>query len=239
MSIYSEDTNLLRTHYYISHKQISKYAVPLVVYGKRVYIHKDVRGFQATGKFTHLNFVSLLRTLAFSYMRFECSNLDAMLKNVKAELFLNQDRVEVSTDQEGYFVIRSDGTIVPNARVIVENECLFPTLDEIKGRNIWPFGDPHFVRLNDDDDRGVNLFNYDTDSISLCHFANYINHIFHSEMAASILQNAMFVVYEEMNVKYCAYKMLNNVQLLAHMLFPTMYDYLTAEFIIEYMKTCQ
>nr|WOZ57637.1 hypothetical protein MmNV_44 [Menippe mercenaria nudivirus] len=227
MNIYTEDTNLLRTHYYISVDKMSKYSIPISVGNDKVYIHKDIRGFK-TEKFTHRNFVSLLRVLAFAYMRFKCVNIDEILTEAKAKLFVNEEsKIIVPTKQKGYYAM--DGEIQNNKCFVFQ--CENYSLDDIRNRNVWVFGTPDIQSIPEND----YLFDYKGE-LDLCHFVRYINHTFKSDMISTILQNPLNVVFEEMSVKYYAYRIYNNIKVLSHLLFPSIYDFLTGQAILDYIK---
>ena len=69
------------------------------------------------------------------------------------------------------------------------------SIESIKERNVWAFGKPIIEMIPED----ANVFNYKLSTINICHFINYINITFKSNMAATVLQNPIFVVFEEMN----------------------------------------
>lgn len=234
MSVYSEDTNLLRTHYYISSERQSIYDVQVRISGNHAFFNKDVRGHRSV-KFTHVNMMSLLRVLAFSYMGFQCVNIDDLMNNAMSMMFVDneEERIVVTTPHPGFYVERK-GVV---EKAYLASKCIMaPAVhEEIRERNLWPFGEPIIERLPHDD----NLFSYTTvDSPDLCHFVKFVSRTFKSDQIATLLQNPLLCIFEEIKVKHYEYLIFNNIQLLQHSLFPSVYDYLTGECILNYIKSC-
>lgn len=210
----------------------SKNAVPITLFDKQVFIHKDVRTSNNI-KFNHINMISLLRILAFSYMRFKCVNLNNILEHAKSHLFIEDEIRSVNIiKKRGHFSITKDNILLNDSYVDSQYLSSSLSIESIKERNVWAFGKPIIEMIPED----ANVFNYKLSTINICHFINYINITFKSNMAATVLQNPIFVVFEEMNDKYCSYKMFNNIHLLSHSLFPSIYDYLTGESILNFVN---
>ncbi|UBZ25640.1 hypothetical protein QKT26_gp50 [Carcinus maenas nudivirus] len=229
MNIYSDDTSVLRTHYYLSKTKQSAFTTPIYLgNSKKAYIHKECRGF-LSNKFTHVNFLALFRVLAFSYMRFKCTNINILLKKAKESLLLPAE--QSMTTKPGCYVVNEKGLITFDAFVYYYAP---PTLsaDNVRRMNVWPIDKPNIEYIEGNDNN--ILFNYDTSRVELHHFVKYVNSTFKSNIS-TVLQNPIHMIHKELNVKYNMYKIFNNIQLLSHDLFPSLYDFLVAQSILDYI----
>lgn len=75
----SEDSNLLRSHYYFLEQAYSDDCVQLLFNNKHIYLHKDYRGF-AYNPFTHNDFVSLIRVFMLDYLGIKYININDILR---------------------------------------------------------------------------------------------------------------------------------------------------------------
>lgn len=231
MNILTDETNLLRTHYYILKQPKSQNCIPLKFKEKTVYLHKECRGF-AKYKFTHVNFISLFRVLGFSYMNFECTNLEEILK--KAKLYIQAPTVErkiVKTNLSGRNLLTDKGLVVKDQYISYREHEDTLNLNDVIDRNAWPFDFPNVKVVE-----GCDVtFDYKSKNVDFYHFVIYINRIFNSNIATT-LQNPIRIVYEEINSKYNMYRLLNNLQFLGLNLLPSVYDYFTSQSIIDYIE---
>ncbi|UVX94915.1 hypothetical protein CsNV_055 [Callinectes sapidus nudivirus] len=233
-NVMSDDTSALRSHYYISTSEKSKYNAPIYLNSnKKVYIHKELRGFESD-KFTHVNFLSLCRVLAFSYMRFKCTNIDKIIDDARSNLLLPADRTIVEC--VGNNTVTADGVVKVNQCVRYRDNGVILSLDYLQQFNAWPHDKPTIEPITEDANNV--LFDYKQNRIDLHHFVEYINTVFKSNVS-TILQNPIIMIFEEINIKYNTYRIFNNINLLAHDLFPSVYDFLTAQAILNYINVLE
>lgn len=232
MNKITDETNLLRSHYYISKTEYDKYCVPITFNGKTSYIIKEFRGFK-NEKFTHVNFISLFRVLGFSFMNFTFDNFDEIMENtLKYIQTFNSTSRQIESQQVGYNCLNEKNELQPNAYIDFIEDIDKIRYEDVIDRNIWPFGVPQ-ISENEN-----TMYNYENeDTIDFCEFINYINKIFKSNIA-TILQNPINFVYEEINYKFTMYKLFKNKKLLAFDLLPSIYDYLIAQSILDYIELC-
>lgn len=232
----TDETNVLRTQYHISHQPESEYNAVLSWNDKKVFIHKEFRKTN-NHKITHSNVVSLVRVVAFNYMGFKCDNLESILQKAKAHLLLSTIGRVCVVAKPGFGVLHGDGTVEQCTIVAYqeEDDDDLPLLDDLKSADeLWPYGVPDLNRLDEINDRFFSL----SGNLSLPHFVEFVNHFFQSHNLATLIQNPLSVVFEELNSKYGLYKMHNNIQILACSLFPSIYDFFTTQCIVNRIEVC-
>ncbi|QBB28654.1 hypothetical protein HgNV_049 [Homarus gammarus nudivirus] len=233
MNKYTDDTNVLRSHYYILKTQKSEYSIPIYIKNAKCYIHKESRNFD-TDKFTHVNFLSLFRVLAFSYMRFKCNNINEILNTSKQHLHKKVERSVV--EKSGCCVLTADGTVQVDKAIAYQHMITGggdKELAQLIALNAWAHDKPDIDYIKPDQTNTL-LFNYDTPQVELYHFTRYVNNIFKSNIS-TLLQNPIILVCEDINIKYTMFKIFNNINILACDLFPSVYDFLVAQSILDYI----
>ncbi|UOT91811.1 CmNV_049-like protein [Aratus pisonii nudivirus] len=235
MNILDDNTNLLRTHYYIYKYPVeNNISYPLYIQNSKVYVTKNLRGFDSQ-KFTHVDFLSYFRVLGFNYMNFKCENLTELIMRAKSHLLDSTVEIrEVETHNSLRYCTTTDGFIKQGAYIYhEESDALDISINELTElRDVWPYGAPIIKQVT-----VSSRFNFDYQNshIDFCHFIEFINNYFNSNVS-SVFQNPIRVIYDELNYKYNTYKVFNNIQQFGFDLFPRLFDYLVTESIFE---TCQ
>ncbi|UVT30849.1 hypothetical protein PvNV_045 [Penaeus vannamei nudivirus] len=228
MNIFSEETDLLRSHYFINKTKQSPYAMRIRVGDTYAYIQKECRGYDYK-KITHTQIVSMLRVLGFSYLGFKVSNLEEILQQAKSSLFATATREEVF--DTGCCILSMDGKIKRDMRIdyqtITSSEIL--PIGSIRERYLWPCTKPIIEKMES------RTFDYNTKYIELADFVTYINNIFSANIS-TIIQGPLLLVYTDIINKYTLYKMTNNLNSFSKNTIPSVFDFLVTDSLIEYIK---
>lgn len=189
----------------------------MTVNNNSVYIHKENRAF-ARDRFSHSHFISFFRVLGFNYMGLTCTNLDNIVNDSKAYL-LGEERSNSSSssnkmrddtnDDSGFVLDYTDELLLDNG-----------------------ISKPIITFLQRDDKIS---FNYELSSIPLEGFVKYINTTLNSNVA-TLFQNPIKLICEELNYKYSMYRIFNNLNGFVYDLLPSVYDFLTSEAILVYIN---
>ena len=207
--------------------------IPIYFNNYCVFLHKEHRGYNNT-KITHSNFLSLIRVLGFSYLGFKCTNLEDILKRVREYLYCSTDAYQVkrATDEctSPSGVLIGGGILFDKIVSYQQSHTDTPTKNDAERFGLWVFGKPIIVQ----NDHNVKSFKYQND-LELSDFVMYINEVFNSNISA-ILQNPIMSIFLELKYKYNMYKIFNNINLFRMDVFPSIYDFLVTDLILEYIK---
>lgn len=230
---FEEQSNLLRSHYYLLKRSYTSEAIPLIFQGSTVYLHKDFRGF-ATHKFTHQDFKSIIKVLGMSYFKIHCLNLKDTIKNYQ------------NFDDEMTYKIEK-GNVTGNVSILSKKNklkldsellnCTKPTfqnfnIDEIIERNIGLFGVLNLKIIESNDEI---LFNYKNKEINIIHYFEYFNRIFNINIS-TILQNPITSVFIECVEAFELYKINKDIEGFIDIISPSLYDFMITNIIFKYIK---
>lgn len=231
---YQEESNLLRSHYYILRDKYDEFAVAFKVDTSVVYLHKNFRGY-VPHKFTHQEFMSIIRVLGLRYFKLRCVNYKEILKEFTQHTDTITTRVvdQIKPDQR-YFLLKGDNRVDFCARLVQETELSFSqfNLEELKGFNIALFGEFKLEPVCSND---PIYFQYDTSELNLIHFFKFVNHTFDADVA-NILQNCITAVFLEYMQAFELFKIHKRKEAFVQDITPTLYDFLTTNKIFDYIK---
>ncbi|UHB41788.1 hypothetical protein MrNuV_ORF065 [Macrobrachium rosenbergii nudivirus] len=225
MNIFSDETNLIRSHYYVSKVKNSDYAIKINFNSTTaLYLQKDHRSNIKGLKITHTDFISLLKVLIITYLGIEVENIESLLQNAMRMLYSN--KVLIRTDDETnalYTLITTDNTLI-NTEAYQSNQYDLSLVD-VKEFELYPFGKPIVKRTND---KLVKPF-------TLYEIVKYINLTFKANISA-LLQNPIICIYNELNYNYTMYRVLKDEQKYISSVLPTVYEYLVADKIVNLLS---
>lgn len=231
----SDDTNILRSHYYILKERYDEQAIPLHLYDTIAYLHKRHRGFAAY-HFTHLDFISIIKVLSFRYFHFQCTNLNDILgKSKETESCIMDIEVQEIDNTDSIPILSESNTLLFNKRCVAKTntgEFFNYTKDAIKNRNIWLCSMPDIIFIESKDPL---LFNYAYDKLNIIHFFNYIKSCFKANIS-SILQNPILSVYSQISISFEIYKMMKQFDIFTLDIMPSMYDFLITYSFFGYIR---
>uniref|UniRef100_A0AAU8GE72 Uncharacterized protein n=1 Tax=Faxonius propinquus nudivirus TaxID=3139431 RepID=A0AAU8GE72_9VIRU len=229
----TEDTNLLRSHYYLFSEKYDNTATPLTINDNTVYLHKNYRGY-GRNYFTHTNFCSLIRILGFKYFKFNIVNLSAMKKNY------NQfDDCSYSLVVDDFNNDKITNILDINNEIVSDKYNIYANFENLLNinqssiifRNSWLYIDP-IINFNNFD--SPEYFDYKTNNFSIIHFFKYINYILNSNVS-NILQAPIKSVFSNLSLDYNAFILLKDYKTFGKEILPSMYDYLVTYNIFEYI----
>lgn len=201
--------------------------MPIEINNKKVYIQKEYRGFKYE-KITHTQITSLLKVLAFAYLGFKVENLDAIMEQVNGSLFFPTERTKV--DAPGRFILIKDNKLVSNKRLDYYSESQIIPATNLRDRHMWPCIRPIIIKEEDK----AHTFKY-TEYMKLEHFVAYVNNVFNSKIS-TIIQNPLILVYNDINIKYTIYKTTNNLNVFSKIVMPSIFDFVSANNLVEYIN---
>ena len=223
-----EDSNLLRSHYYLLVKKYQYSATPLRVNKITAYLHKGSRGY-SYNHFTHTDFKSLIRILGFKFFNFKFVNLKSIISKCNnwkdCEYLAKKDE---KRHHDSLVIINQE---IPTKMNKYMNDEFLIRVDtnKFQERNLGLPLDGTLPIIEVD---GESLMKNSFDVIS---FYKYINNVLKSNVSY-ILQNCITSVYKELNYKYEFYKIHKNLNLFQMDILPTPADYIIAFRIFDYIE---
>jgi len=231
---YEEESNLLRSHYYLLRDRYTESAVPIKIYGNVVYLHKNFRGY-VSHKFTHKEFMSIIRVLGMGYFKIKITNAKEVIKNYNNyEDKITSTIIQTPNQKNKIGILDLNGYVNFDSKLVHDTTISFEPidLDEIKTRNTLLFGGFEFAEIENNDD---TLFNYNVDVLNIVHFFKYINLVFNAQVS-NILQNPISAVFLEYTHSYEIYKISKNKAIFIEGISPSLYDLLITNTIFSYIK---
>ena len=236
-----DKTNLLRSHYYLLRQAYTSDCAVINVGGSFAYLHKGHRGYGRV-HFTHSNFVSLIKVLAFKYFNFKCYNLSKLLDNIQKTNISYEPAVFIgelnSKDTLNYMANDTISGDVNYYQLVTRNTDadFFNIPITERSLSMYVFGTPDYK--DDEDDKNYELkdqFEMKIKEFRLQHLCNFINTILKSNVA-TILINPITFVYRDLIKNIELYKFHRSITIFKHEISPTMYDYATSLSICLYIE---
>ena len=221
MNILSDETNLLRSHYYLTRRKTSEYAIELQSnQGSSVFIHKETRSFTDGIRITHSNIHSVLKVLSFTYLGLRVLNLTELLARGTGRLFIPKDVVRLT---QPYQLPLLKPNNIPDLDNTYEGHTYDISVEDVKDTGIWPCGTPV-----------INSDNLITE-ISLAGFVNYVNSVFQANIGV-LFQNPIQITFIDMSYNITMYKIIQDIQKFIFSVVPTVYDYLISEKVFHLIQ---
>lgn len=230
---FEEQSNLLRSHYYLLKTPYTPEAIPLIFQGSTVYLHKDFRGFSAH-KFTHQDFKSIIKVLGMRYFKIHCLNLKGVIKNYQNFDDCMTYKIKKTNLNGNVSVLSKKNKLKLEYELLNFTKPTFQNfnIDEIIERSISLFGILNLKIIESNDDL---LFNYNNREINIIHYFEYFNHIFNINIS-TILQNPITSVFIECVEAFELYKINKDIEGFIDIISPSSYDFMITNIIFKYIK---
>ncbi|QLI62423.1 HgNV_049 [Dikerogammarus haemobaphes nudivirus] len=244
---YEEESNLLRSHYYLLKTRYDDQAVPIKVGDVIIFLHKNFRGY-VPHKFTHKDFMSIIRVFGLQYFNVRCKNIKALLQTFKTFEDTMMIHVEDNVNNskiKGLGVLLEDNKSTFEKQIIATTNALYKSFDveKLKDRNIALYGTLKFEFLQQEN--STFQFNIQktqeenqTEDLNIVHFFKFINKMFNANVS-NILQNPISAVFLEFTLAYEIYKIGKNLNVFIESIAPSLYDFAITNKIFNYIENIE
>lgn len=235
-----DKTNLLRSHYYLLRQAYTSDCAAINVGGSYAYLHKGHRGYGRI-HFTHGNFVSFIKVLAFKYFNFKCYNLSKLLDTAHKTNIAYEPGVFIgelnSTQDYNYMANDKNSGDIDYFQLVTRN--VDPDFFNIpiteRSLSIYIFGTPDYKDNEDLSSETKQKFELIINEFRLQHLCNFVNKILKSSVA-TVLINPITFVYRDLIKNIELYKFHRSITIFKHEIAPTLYDYATSLSICHYIE---
>ncbi|UBZ25548.1 hypothetical protein CcNV_063 [Crangon crangon nudivirus] len=224
----NDQTNLLRSHYYLFKNKYEVSAVGLQVNDSVAYLHKEYRGY-GYHHFTHTDLVCMIKVLGFHYFGFRIDNLNESLVLARDMSSCACNYIPSTEPEVGIYYLYPDNKVDYTMRWVCDAPHRSVKADILQMRHLHPYGIPHVVSQD------TSRFDYKTLEFNRLDFFEYINTVLKANVSA-ILQNPISCVYSKLAQVLEIYKYTYNRQLFYSDILPSIYEYMTAINILYYIE---
>lgn len=226
----SDETNLLRSHYYVFAKPYDSSCSCFNKNRRPVFLHKMRRGY-ALNHFTHQNMLSIIRVLGFRYFGFSFTDITNFI-HAQQTAIPNVTTIELranSNEGKQHPILLPNNTVAQFAYTeVMKTQALPISKNEISSRNCDAFGFP--ITLN------ARQFDYATKSFYLIYFCEFINEAFDGEVMR-MLQNPITAVFQSLSISFEIHTLMQDRLLFCREIAPSILDFIIADNFFTYAES--